>query len=74
MTAQLVDCREFFIRAIQDFGNNKTFIEIFLKIFRVMSELIAKDDNDTHKAFASILETFFRNYKGNEDDRIFQNI
>ena len=74
MTAQLVDCREFFIRAIQDFGNNKTFIEIFLKIFRVMSELIAKDDNDTHKAFASILETFFRNYKGNEDDQIFQNI
>lgn len=74
MTAQLVDCREFFIRAIQDFGNNKTFIVIFLKIFRVMSELIAKDDNDTHKAFASILETFFRNYKGNEDDRIFQNI
>ena len=74
MTAQLVDCREFFIRAIQDFGNNKTFIVIFLKLFRVMSELIAKDDNDTHKAFASILETFFRNYKGNEDDRIFQNI
>ena len=33
-----------------------------------------QDDNDTHKAFASILETFFRNYKGNEDDRIFQNI
>lgn len=74
MTAQLVDCREFFVRAIQDFGNNKTFIEIFLRLFSVMSELIAKDDNDTHEAFAAILETFFRNYKGNEDDQIFQNI
>lgn len=74
MTAQLVDCREFFVRAIQDFGNNKTFIDIFLRLFSVMSELIGKDDNDTHEAFAAILETFFRNYKGNEDDQIFQNI
>lgn len=74
MTSQLIDCREFFVRAIQDFGNNRSFIDDFLKIFSLMAELIPKDDIDTHRIFSSILETLFRNYKGNEDDQVFQSI
>lgn len=74
MTLHLSDCREFFIRAIQDFGNNRIFIDVFLKLFSIMAGLIPKDDKDTHKIFSSILETLFRNYKGNEDDQVFQSI
>lgn len=74
MAAHLVDCRDFFIRAIQDFGNHTSFIKIFLKLFHIMSELLKPDDEGARRAFASILETLFRNYQGNEDDLFFKDI
>lgn len=74
IASHLVDCKDFFIRAIQDFGNHKSFINVFLKLFRIISELLKPDSEEAHKAFASILETLFRNYKGNEDDQLFKDI
>lgn len=74
MASQLVECRDFFVRAIQDFGNNKSFIKIFLKLFCVISKLLKPDNEEARKVFAVILETLFRNYKGNEDDQIFKDI
>ena len=74
MIAHIVDCKDFFVRAIQDFGNDKTFIFIFLKLFGVMERFIPKGDVERHSAFSSILEALFLNYKGNDDDRIYQHI
>lgn len=74
MTAQIADCKDFFIRAIQDFGNDEAFINFFLKLFEVMAGFIPNGDIERHRVFASILESLFRNYKGNEKDNIYQNI
>lgn len=74
MASHLVDCKDFFIRAIQDYGNHRYFIKIFLKLFRIISELLKTDNEEARRAFAAILETFFRNYQGNEDDQIYKDI
>ena len=74
MASQLVECRDFFVRAIQDFGNHEVFIKFLLKLFRVISELVKPDNEEVRKTFAFLLETIFRNYKGNEDDQIFEDI
>ena len=74
MAFHLMECKDFFIRAIQDFGNHTSFIKTFLNIFCIISNSLKPDDNESQKAFAIILETLFRNYKGNEDDQIFERI
>ena len=74
MAAKLVDCKDFFIRSIQDFGNHPEFIYKFLQLFNMISELLDDYGEETHRAFSSILETFFRNYKGNEVDQVFREI
>ena len=61
------ECREFFIRAIQDFGNNQDHVEIFLDIFEQMIPLLAGYDEDAHYIFASILEVFYTNFTDEED-------
>lgn len=72
--ARFADCREFFIRAIQDFGNEETYIDVFRKLFDDMIGLLENGDETAHRVFSSILETFYRNYKGNEKDHIFTGI
>lgn len=71
---RFADCREFFIRAIQDFGNEETYIDIFRKIFDEIIELLADEDDGAHQVFSSILEIFYKNYKGNTNDQILINI
>ena len=62
--SRLADCREFFIRAIQDFGNNEDQVKIFLKLFHQMIPLLEECDEKTHRIFASILEVFYTNFRG----------
>lgn len=68
------DCKEFFIRALQDFGNEETYIDIFRKLFGEMIELLSDRDNASHQVFSSILKTFYKNYRGNTNDQILVNI
>lgn len=74
MAVKLIDCKDFFVRAIQDFSNHPSFVFTFLKLLNVISQKVDDCGEETHKAFSSILETFFRNYKGNEDDKVFREI
>lgn len=74
MISRLPECREFFVRAIQDFGNNEILIDVFLKLFESMIDLLDDGDDSAHQSFAYILEVFFQNYKGNEKDQIFVEI
>lgn len=72
--ARFADCKEFFVRALQDFGNEETYIDIFRKLFDEIIDLLADGDDRAHQVFSSILETFYNNYKGNVDDQIFIDI
>lgn len=71
---QLVNGKDFWVRAIQDFSNHEDFVFTFLKLLNIISQKVANCNEETHKAFSFILETFFRNYKGNEDDKIYREI
>lgn len=72
VATQLVDCKDFFIRAIQDFGNDSSFNITFFTLFSMISKLLQK--GDAHRSFASIMEAFFRYYKGNMDSQEFERI
>ena len=73
MAVGLVDGKDFFVRAIQDFSNHPSFVFTFLKLLSAISQKIADCGEETHKVFASILEAFFRNYKGN-DEQVFTEV
>ena len=62
MANNLPKCKDFFIRAIQDFGSDETFIGLFLDLFTIISDLLADADDQCHHAFSSILETFYKSH------------
>ena len=74
MASNLVNCKDFFVRAIQDFGSHKSFVNIFLKIFYKISVEIDVINNEIAKTFAFLLETLYRKFKGNVDDNLFKSI
>ena len=41
MVKRLGDCKEFFIRAIQDFGNDSKFVNVFIQLFTAMIKIIS---------------------------------
>ncbi len=74
MIKRLGDCKEFFVRAIQDFGNDAELVNVLIQLFMEMIELLSDSHEAVHLIFSSILEFFYTNYKGDEKDPIFGRI
>ena len=74
MSVNLVDCKDFFLRAIQDFGNHSSFSFLFLKLLMLFTQMIADCCEETHKVFTAILETFFRKLNGSGNDQVLREL
>lgn len=68
MASNLSKCSKFFIRTIEDYGNNEFFIGVLLKLFEGIVALIDDNDHVAHQNLCLILEHFYSNYRGNESD------
>lgn len=72
MASQLEECKEFLIRAIQDYGNEPDLLDTLIKLF---DRMIGKIGPSTGmKTFPALLEELVQNYRGSESDYVYESM
>lgn len=72
-------CKAFFIRLVQNYGDDKVYGYTILKIFRKMIDYAEKNNNQSdiiafHEAITDILDRYLAGYKGSEDPNIYKEL
>lgn len=72
-------CKAFFIRLVQNYGDDKVYGHTILKIFKSMIDYAEKnylqsDSSIFHEAITDILDRYIVGYKGSEDPNVYKEL